>query len=74
MESVHDRQVEEVLPYQSEPGIGGKGRDITGESGLESETSVSNSECLARRLIDLNWCKCGQCGLSANVIECFLLS
>ena len=46
MESVHDRQVEEVLPYQSEPEIGGKGRDITGESGLESETSVFKQRML----------------------------
>ena len=62
MENIHENQIGEVLPYQYEPEVGGKGTNISDESDLDRESKeidqefeTANAWCLQT----LSWCNCG---------------
>ena len=43
MENIRENQIEEVLPYQYEPEVGGKGTNISDESDSDRESNSSSS-------------------------------
>ncbi|XP_028412528.1 uncharacterized protein LOC114535412 [Dendronephthya gigantea] len=77
MESIHNNQVEEVLPYQFEPEPGLNANNSSEDS--DSDESQSSDEEVdhafevenAWRLHSLSWCKCGHCTLKPKAIESF---
>ena len=80
MENIHEHQVGEVLPYQFEPEVGAETSSLSDESDSEQGSVLSSSEeevdtefekANAWRLETLSWCKCGHCGLSTKIVECF---
>ena len=80
MENIRENQIGEVLPYQYEPEVGGKGTNISNESDSDRESNSSSSSeeidqefetANAWRLQTLSWCKCGHCTISKKLIECF---
>ena len=78
MENINENQIGEVLPYQYEAEVGGKGTNISDESESDRESNSSSEEidqefetANAWHIQTLSWCKCGQCTISKKLIECF---
>ena len=72
MENIRENQIGEVLPYQYEREVGGKGTSISDESDSDRESNSSSSSeeidqefetANALRLQTLSWCKCGHCAI-----------
>ena len=70
MENIHERQVEEILPYQFEPESGENTNDVSDESASErnSDISISDVEVDHEFEIANAWClesliscQCGHC-------------
>ena len=81
MENFRENQIKEVLPYQYEPGVGGKGTNISDESDSDRESNSSSSSkgidqefeiANAWRLQTLSWCKCGHCTISKISLNAFV--
>ena len=70
MENIRESQLGDVLPYQYEPEVGGKGTNISDESDSDRQSNLSSSSeeidqefetANAGCLQTLSRCKCGHC-------------